>query len=108
MTKVIRPSLLLVLTAAAITMALLLAGVLGGQPAPVGAATKRPHARTHQARVHQARHARRSQATGGKETAGEGESAGESDADGPGGHQDPPGENIDHQCPPDCAPGEQP
>ncbi len=62
MAKVIRPSLLL-LIAAAITIALLLTGVLGGSgPTSAGAASARTPARTHHAqrhatKKHTARHA---------------------------------------------------
>jgi hypothetical protein len=57
MTRAIRPALLPLLAAAAITMALLLTGVLGGSgPTAAGAAAASHPARTHHAKRHTARH----------------------------------------------------
>ena len=137
MTRAIRPTLLLLLVAAAITMALLLTGVLGSSgPTPAGAATASQQTRTHPVKRHTARHhskttrahsktTRTAQTadtdnvqsgdqtapdnpSGENESAGENENASEPAGEAQPGHEDPQGQQVDHQCPPDCAPGELP
>jgi hypothetical protein len=105
MARVIRPSVLALLAAAAIIMALMLTGVLGGAgPSPAGAATAYKSG-THNSRAHRAA---AEQQAAESESAGENESAAEPAGEAQPGHEDPESGQVDHQCPPDCAPGELP
>lgn len=121
MTRAIRPTLLLLLAAVAIAAMLLITGALRNGPAVAGAATRHHQAvhRTHAAK-HRATHAARAAAAADTESA-DGETADAPDAPDAGeqassepagetadGHQDAQGEQVDHQCPPDCADGETP
>jgi type IV secretory pathway TrbL component len=123
MTRAIRPTLLLLLAAAAITIALLFTGVLGGAgPTPAGAASAkqtRAHSNTAQSadtdNVQSGDQSAPDNTAGengnespGNETAGENGSSNEPAGEAQPGHEDPQGEQVDHQCPPSCAPGEQP
>jgi hypothetical protein len=124
MARAIRPTVLLALATGAIILTLLLTGVLGGSgPAPAGAATAKRshHARTHHARTQHPR-AHKAQTTENdgeangaenesateNESAGENESAAEPAGEAQPGHEDAQGQQVDHQCPPDCAAGELP
>jgi hypothetical protein len=84
-------------------MALLLTGVLGGSgPSPAGAASTRTSQTADRDSV-------QSGDQSAPETAsGENESGNEPAGEAKPGHEDPQGEQVDHQCPPDCAPGELP
>jgi len=105
MAKVIRPSVLALLAAAAIVLALMLTGVLGGAgPSPADAATAHK-TRTHHSRTHRAAEEQQSAES---ESSGESESATEPAGEAQPGHEDAQGQLVDHQCPPACAPGELP
>jgi hypothetical protein len=103
----------LVMAALAIALAMVLFAVLSGGgsngTAPAQAkVNKGSHHRVHHARKHHKRtHARSTENESSSESEGSGsEPAGEPTP----GHEDPAGQNADHQCPPSCdtANGEQP
>ena len=127
MTTTLRSTLLLVLAAAAIAMALLITGALGGaSPSSAGAATVRHQAATGaeatgpdtdnvQAGDQSAPDSpsepaeSATEASPASEASGaEGLSAEPACGAATPGHEDPQGSNVDHQCPPACAPGELP
>jgi hypothetical protein len=104
--------------AVALAFALLTAVNQQGGGSPAQAASKqRVHTKAHRAAKHRhkakAKHrARTAQAAeqpgaeSGTETPGA-ESGTEPAGEAPDGYEDPNGQNVDHQCPPDCGPGEQ-
>ena len=118
MSRVIPPMARALLGAAGILLVMLLAGVFSPGLANAGGATAKHgvhHPERHAARQHRASAAQTGTTdTAQSETPGtQTESAGESGTPEPAGdaqpaHEDPEGEEVDHQCPPDCAPGELP
>jgi hypothetical protein len=131
-----RTTLVVLLVGAAFLMAMLMFGASQrGAPDVAKAATAqnnsqgaaarhsakavKANARAHKARVHKARASRRGTAkaqrvaapaadTPGSEAPGsETESSTEPAGEPPDGYEDPAGQDVQHECPPDCGPGEQ-
>jgi hypothetical protein len=112
-----RPLALFIIAVVTAALVLALMASLGGPssaPSPAQAAKQRVHKvkKGKQHRSSKRQDATSSQAaTDPDEPAGGGESESQSPepaGEAQPGHEDPPGQNVDHRCPPDCAPGELP
>jgi hypothetical protein len=94
-----RPTVMLVIAALAAVLALALIATIGGSasPTPAQAATTQttPPAEAPDGAESESA----TEAPEGAES--------ESGTEAPDGYEDPAGENVDHQCPPDCGPGEK-
>jgi hypothetical protein len=98
----------MVATALVAALALLFIALMNGaaDPSTASAKTKTHHAKKHARKHHARAHTRAAQsATENGESSAEAPESGSS-SEPAGGHED--AGNADHQCPPDCAPGEQP